>query len=176
LKLTIANAVSFQLVWIAAVAGAANGIWWSGPLAALLFAAWQLPLSPCPRADLKLMAAAAALGFAIDSLLVYFDLLVFQSPVPWPQAAPIWIVSMWIAFALTLNHSLSSLKRHPLLAVALGLLGGPLAYWVAATAWNAVDLNGSVLLPLLVIGIVWALVTPMLLGLAERFRLPAQES
>ncbi|MCG6117236.1 MAG: DUF2878 domain-containing protein [Aquimonas sp.] len=167
----IANALCFQLVWLATVAGAANGLWWAGPLAALAFAAWQVPLSECPRADLKLMATAAVAGFLIDSALVVGGLLVFSTPVPWEGAAPIWIVALWVGFALTLNHSLSGLKRRPVLAIGLGLLGGPLAYWIAARAWNAVEFNGSVLLPLLAIGLIWAVITPLLLALAERLRL-----
>lgn len=167
----IANAVSFQLVWFATVAGAAQGLWWAGPLAALLFAAWQVPLSDAPRADLKLMAIAAMAGFAIDTALVFGGLLVFTTPVPWDWAAPVWIVALWVAFALTLNHSLSSLKRRPGLAIALGLLGGPLAYWIAARAWNAVELNGSALVALAAIGLIWAIITPLLLALAERLRL-----
>jgi uncharacterized membrane protein YvlD (DUF360 family) len=65
---------------------------------------------------------------------------------------------------------MDSLKRRPLLAVLLGLIGGPLAYWVAANVWNAVDLNGRALLGLAVIGLVWALITPLLLALAERLK------
>jgi hypothetical protein len=166
----VANALCFQLVWLATVAGAAHGLWWAGPVAALLFAAWQVPLSDAPAADLKLMGIAALGGFVIDSALVIGGLLIFTTPVPWEWAAPVWIVALWVAFALTLNHSLAGLKKRPGLAVALGLLGGPLAYWIAARAWNAVELNGSALVALLAIGLIWAVITPLLLALAERLR------
>ncbi|SDD94731.1 DUF2878 domain-containing protein [Aquimonas voraii] len=166
----LANLVCFQLVWMVTVGGAAQGLWWAGPVAAALFAAWQVPLSPAPRADLKLMAIAAVAGFLVDTALVLGGLLVFETPVPWESAAPIWIVALWVAFALTLNHSMDALKRRPVLAVLLGLIGGPLAYWVAAHVWHAVDLNGSALLSLAVIGAVWAVLTPSLLALAERLK------
>lgn len=166
----LANIVCFQLVWMVAVGGAAHGLWWAGPVAVVLFAAWQLPLSPAPRADLKLMIIIAGAGFVIDSALVLSGLLTFRTPVPWQFAAPAWIVALWAAFALTLNHSMEALKHRPLLAVLLGLLGGPLAYWVAARVWSAVELNASTLLSLSVIGVVWALITPLLLVLAERLK------
>jgi hypothetical protein len=137
LKLILANAVSFQLVWLATVAGAAKGLWWAGPLAALLFAAWQVPLSAQPRADLKLMLCAAAAGFVVDSALVLTGLLRFETALPWAGFAPVWIVSLWVAFALTLNHSLAGLKHRPLLAVGLGLIGGPLAYGIAGAGRSA---------------------------------------
>jgi hypothetical protein len=168
----IANVVCFQLVWLATVAGAANGLWWAGPLAVLVFAAWQVPLSANPRADLKLMGIAAVAGFLIDSALVLSGLLVFETPVPWALMAPVWIIALWVAFALTLNHSMAGLKTKPVLAVLLGLLGGPFAYWVAADVWQAVDLHGGTWLTLAVIGLVWAAITPALLILAERLRAP----
>lgn len=171
----IANAISFQLVWLITVAGAAAGRWWAGPLAVIVFAAWQLPLSPHRRADLKLMSIAALTGFAIDSVLVLAGLVTFRLPVPWESAAPIWIVSLWVAFALTLNHSMRPLKRSPMLAMLLGLLGAPLAYGIAARGWNAVDLNGSPTVVLVVIGLIWAVVTPTLLALTVNHP-PALES
>ena len=64
------NVVGFQIVWIAAVGGAARGWWWAGPLALLIFASIQLPISRWRVADLKLMLIAAALGFAVESLWV----------------------------------------------------------------------------------------------------------
>lgn len=166
----LANLIGFQLVWMATVAGAAHGLWWAGPVAVAGFAAWQLPLSSAPRADLKLMGIAAVAGFAIDSALVLSGLIRFHTSVPWDFAAPVWIVALWVAFALTLNHSMASLKRRPWLAMLLGLLGGPLAYWAAARVWAAVDLNGGTLLALAVIGLVWAALTPFLLNLADRLK------
>jgi hypothetical protein len=168
MKEWLPNAICFQLVWLAAVGGAAQGWWWAGPGALLLFALWQLPLSRWPRADLQLMLGAAAVGFLIDSLWVRLELMRFSTPLPWNGVAPVWIVALWMGFALTLNHSLASLKRHPWLAAALGLVGGPLAYGVAERAWDAVDLSEPSWVSLLALGIAWAVVTPLLLRLAVR--------
>ena len=41
----LVNFVAFQAVWFAAVVGASYGLWWPGPIAAILFAAAHL-LSP----------------------------------------------------------------------------------------------------------------------------------
>lgn len=162
------NAISFQLVWLASVGGAAHGWWWAGPLALVLFAAWQLPTSKWPRADALLMLVAGIVGIGIDTLWVQLDLMHFTTPLPWRGVAPIWIVSLWMGFALTLNHSLASLKRHLGIAGALGVLGGPLAYWGAERAWLAVELADPTWLVLGALALAWGLVTPALLVLAER--------
>jgi hypothetical protein len=162
------NAICFQLVWVAAVGGAARGWWWAGPLAVLAFAAWQLPLSRCPRADAWLMGGASVIGFAIDSLWVQLGWMQFATAVPWLGFAPVWIVALWTGFALTLNHSLSGLKSHPWIAAALGIVGGPLAYGVAHGAWHAVELALPQWPIYLALALAWGLVTPLLLAAARK--------
>ena len=161
------NVVGFQIVWIAAVGGAARGWWWAGPLALLIFASIQLTISRWRVADLKLMLIAAALGFAVDSLWVQLGWIEFRSAQPWPSLAPIWIVAMWMGFALTLNHSLAALKSQTVIAVAFGLIGGPLAYWIAASVWHAAVIQAA-WQPYAGLAIAWGLVTPLLLWLAQR--------
>jgi hypothetical protein len=169
MKSWLPNAVCFQLVWMACVGGAAQGWWWAGPLAVAIFAAWQLPLSRSRRADTQLMLVAAVSGFCIDTLWVQLDLMQFSTPLPWKGAAPVWIVSLWIGFALTINHSLASLKAHLWLAALLGAVGGPLAYAIAERVWSAVDLADPHWVPLAALAVAWGLLTPALLKGAARF-------
>lgn len=163
----IVNAVLFQLVWVACVGGGAAGRWWLGPLAVLAFALWQVPRSPHPRAELTLVALAAVLGAGVDSALVLGGLLRFPSTGPWPLPAPVWIVALWVGFALTLNHSLAWLKGRTVIAVILGAVAGPFSYWVGATAWQAVTFTVATPVVLATLAVVWAIATPALLHLAE---------
>ena len=175
MKHWLPNAISFQLVWIAAVGGAAQGWWWAGPLAVLLFAAWQIPASRTRRADLLLCLIAAAIGFALDSLWTMSGLMRFATPVPSPLFAPVWIVALWVGFALTLNHSLAALKSRLALAAALGAIGGPLAYAIAAHAWSAVDLGAAPGASLLALAFGWAVATPLLMHFAARLAPPSRD-
>jgi len=167
------NLIGFQIVWMASVGGAAQGWWWLGPVAVCLFASWQITVSRMRRSDVNLVLLCAVLGFALDSAWVQLGFMRFAAPEPWANFAPIWIIAMWVGFALTVNHSLSSLKRWPWAAAALGLVGGPIAYWAAARAWSAVAIEAS-WLPYAALGIAWALVTPALLKVADRWPAPLQ--
>lgn len=162
------NAICFQLVWIASVGGGAHGWWWAGPVALAAFALWQLAASRQPRADVLLIVFAAVLGFGIDTLWVQADLMRFSAPVPFPQAAPVWIVALWMGFALTLNHSLAALKSHLAWATALGVVGGPVAYAIAAHAWHAVELREPAWLAYAALALAWGVLTPLLLQVARR--------
>jgi Protein of unknown function (DUF2878) len=161
------NALLYQLTWFAAVVGAAHGWWWAGPLMLVPFAAWQLGVGPARGVDGVLMTCAGMLGFALDSLLVQTGLISYAANWPEPRLAPIWIVALWLAFSLTLNHSLAILKSRLLLASALGAIAAPLAYGVAGAAWGAVSFPGSRVQALFALGLAWGLVTPALLVLAR---------
>jgi hypothetical protein len=166
----LANAILFQIVWIACVGGGGAGIWWLGPLAVLVFGGWQLSTSRFRSSDLSMVLVAATLGMAVDSLFIAAGLLKYPTAGPWgPDIAPIWIVALWIGFVLTLNHSLAWLKQRPLLAMVVGGVAGPISYWFGATTWGAVDFTAPTFVVLGALMIVWAVATPALVLMADRF-------
>jgi hypothetical protein len=74
---------------------------------------------------------------------------------------------MWMLFATTLNVSLRWLRRYPLAAIALGAIGGPLAYWAGARL-GAMEFAAPVAATA-ALAFGWALLTPLLVWLAQRF-------
>ncbi len=158
----VANAVIFQVAWLVAVAGAARGIWYAGPLAVGLFAIWQLATAPQPGTDALLIVLAISLGLIADSAFARTELITYTSPLPSTRWAPFWILALWANFALSLNHSLAWLQPKPWLACLFGAMGGPLSYFFAARTWHAVTLAEPLWLTLGVISITWAVVTPVL--------------
>ena len=168
----VINFVLFQVCWIACVWGAAVGAWWLGVVAVTIFASLELARSPARGRELLLIAVLAVIGFTIDTGYVVSGLLEYASPVPSAAVAPAWIVALWVSFGLTLNRSLAWLAGRHWLSAICGLVGGPLAYWIAIDTWGA----GVFLAPrwqaLMVIGVAWALATPLLVDLARRIAPP----
>jgi hypothetical protein len=138
----VINFAAYQAVWFAVVASAGHGRALLGMGAAALFAGAQLGLSRRRLGDVRLMAAAVCLGVIIDGTLRLSGWLCYASPEPAVplHGAPLWILCLWAAFALTLTRSLAWLMRRPWLAALLGALGGPLAYAGAARGFAAVEL------------------------------------
>ena len=97
--------------------------------------------------------------------------LAYAQPWPWTQAAPAWIWSVWLAFALTFNHSMAFLGGRPWLSALIGLLGGPCVYR-AAGAFNALHSPIPTLELMLVLGLAWATVLPLLFALNRRYSRP----
>ena len=166
--LLVGNVIGFQAVWMASIAGAGQGYAWTGPVAALLFVAAMLAFGGKARADLRMLALALPVGFLLDSAFAASGWLRYAVPVPWVSAAPVWIWSLWAGFALTLNHSMSFLRDRPWASAVFGLVGGPLAYWTAAGAFDAVSFGVPVSWALAALAIGWAAVLPLLFDLDQR--------
>lgn len=159
---TLYNLLGYQAVWFAAVGGAGHALWWAGPLVALLFAAGHFgwAVSAADRAaDLRLMAIAALCGIVLDGTFAYTGLIDYRGnavSLP-PGGAPLWILSMWMAFALTLRHSLGAVCRRPTLAALVGAVFGPLAYLGAERGFAAAALGEPRWQVLTALAVGWAL-------------------
>ena len=127
---TWANFLAYEAVWFVTVYSAGRDRTLPGVLAALAFACLQLAVSEQRGADVRLIAAALAVGTLLDGTLAATGVVQYSSTPPAlpPGGAPVWILALWAAFALTLNHSLRWLRGRPLVGALLGAVGGPLAY------------------------------------------------
>jgi hypothetical protein len=163
----VLNVILFQIGWFVCVLGAAKGLPWTGALAAAAIIGWHLARAAQPRRELALVAVAALVGAAFETVLVQTGWLRFASGVVFAGAAPYWMVALWAVFATTLNVSLRWLRGRPALSAVLGGVGGPAAYYAGAQL-GALELVAAGM-ALAAIGIGWAILTPALLCVARRF-------
>jgi hypothetical protein len=162
----VLNFVVFQGAWFACVLGGAREFELLGTLAVGAAVALHLVLAPRPVIEAALVAIVATIGLLWDSLIVTLGLMAYPSGSPAPGLAPVWIVAMWALFATTLNVSLGWLRGRPVLAALLGAVGGPLAYF-AGHRLGGIDLPDPAF-ALLVQGLGWSLLMPLLAWLASR--------
>jgi len=123
------NVVAYQVAWFAVLIGAARGYAWAGAGVALIVCAVHVAMRREAQ-ELRLIAACLLLGAVVDSALASFGVVTFAD---WPHAfAPYWMLSLWAAFATTLNHSLRWLMTRRAVAAGVGAVAGPLAYLTGA--------------------------------------------
>lgn len=165
------NLIGYQLVWFATVIGAGCGQWWPAVAAAAVFIAWQMSLSSQRLLELRLIAAAVAVGVLLDGGLAATGQLRYATDaIALPSGgAPVWILALWCAFALTLSQSLRWLQPRPWLSAAFGAIGGPLAYLGAARGFSAVSFAGDGWQALLWLAIGWAVAVALLMALITRW-------
>ena len=164
-----ANLIGYQLAWFGVVICAARGQPWLSVALAAAFAAVQWVVSKQQASDARLLACAVACGIVLDGSLAVNGLLQYASAQP-AVLAPVWILALWAAFAMTLNHSMTFLRGRPLLAAAFGAVGGPLAYLGASRGFDAVAFPDPSWPALLGLALGWGIAMPVLAMLALRWQ------
>lgn len=162
----LANFVLFQMLWFGSVLGAAHGDAWIGPICLVVLVACHFKwLTQDAYADRLLMAACLFLGLVVDTAGSYSGLVEF-SVYDFKPITPVWLLCLWIGFALTINHSMAWMQERLLLAAVAGAVFGPLSYYagwqVGAMQW----LQPAV--AAIFIALSWALLMPSLCLLARR--------
>jgi hypothetical protein len=162
--------VAYQVAWIACVGGGARGWTWPGALGAALVMACAATM---PGARGKRVAFAlqwAALGAACDLALAASGWLQFPAPAAAIGPLPVWMALLWLSFAPCLPLLARWLAHRPVLAAALGALGGPLAY-LGAVGMDAVRVDGAA--GWLAIAVEYGCITPLAARAAARRGLTA---
>lgn len=169
------NFLLFQIGWLLCVQPAAHGNLWLGPAAALGIAAVHVAVAkPGKRQRYALwLVAIATLGWGVDCGLKALG--VTSYPTSPGAVPPAWIWGLWLLFATTAHHSLRWLQGRTLLAVGLGLVGGPLAYW-SGVELGATGFAHSPAYSLAFLGVEYAVLTPVILASAARHAAPRQPS
>lgn len=167
---TWATVIGYQLVWFAAVIGAGRGLAWPGLLAAATFIAAQLAIDRRRRRAVLLVLLGVSLGCLVDGGIAALGGLRYAAAtwaVP-AGGAPLWILGLWACFALAMQRSMSFICERPSLAIALGVIGGPLSYLAAERGWHAVQFVEPRWQPIAWLAIGWALAMAVLAWAVRR--------
>lgn len=156
----IANAVLFQLGWLACVLGG-NSLWLLLAVAALVI---HLRWISSWAAEGRLILCVVIVGTAVDSVLRYLDVFRFADASP---LIPLWLMLLWALLATTLRHCLAWSARPWWLASGLGAVGGALSYY-AGGRLAGVQFPYGEAATLIVIGLLWAGLFPLLHLMARR--------
>lgn len=158
----LANALLFQLGWFACVMGG-NSLWLLVALAALVI--HLLWISSWGREG-RLILAVVVLGTAVDSFLRWLGVFEFKDLSP---LIPLWLMLLWALLATTLRHCLDWSASPMWRASLLGAVGGPLSYY-AGGQLAGVRFPFGVLPTLIGLGLLWALLFPLLHVMAARLK------
>lgn len=144
-----AHLLGFNLYWLLAVK-------WQQPGPLLLMLLLHFIFSPSRKGDLRLLPVALA-GCLLDGLLWQLGLFQF------PAGFPLWLVLLWLGFALSLSHGLRWLHPLPRWQQALfGMAGGASSY-VAGAAMGAVHLPWGIWISTALLAVIWMWWLPVLL-------------
>jgi hypothetical protein len=116
-------------------------------------------------AELFLLFTGATAGIVCDSIMAMAGVYLFASgtqtlPIPW------WLIGLWLGFAATLRHSMAPLMKKPVLFTMLSMVAAPVSY-LAAAKLGAVEFPLGQLTTAVVVGLYWAVLTPLSIALTR---------
>ena len=150
--------IGYQVVWFLCIGLAARGYPVYAAFVTILYGLWSLVGSRHVHTQLIWFSMSGALlGYIVDSALVLYGVISFPESAQLGGPSPMWMVSLWFAFASFLGGPLLWLLKRPLFVVALGGIGGPLSY-IGGSKSGAMHLMDSTLQAGLIIGLAWATV------------------
>ena len=154
------NVVLFQVLWFIAVLGTNQYL-----LGVALLLVLHLCWCSNRRAELFLLLTAATAGIICDSIMTNAGIYVFAAETQsWP--VPYWLIGLWLGFAATLRHSMAPLIKKPVLFTVLSIVAAPLSY-LAAAKLGAVEFPLGQLTTAVIVGLYWAVLTPLLITLTR---------
>lgn len=110
-----------------------------------------------------LIVVVTATGALIDSCLINRGVLLTGDA---SLSIPLWLVCIWLMFAMTLCHVMSWLQQRLIVAAALGAVMGPVSYASGARLGD-MTLGEPLLQSLALLSVCWAMLMPLLMWAAR---------
>lgn len=160
----IANTCLFQIGWWGCVFGAG----WSQILAPITITAVVLALhfafvQDSAKAETFTILVSTLIGWLFENILIWQ--LVYILP-DGGFRVPVWLICIWILFATCLNYSLKWLRGRYVWSSILGFIFGPISY-SAGVGFKLFEIPAPYWQQLFLIGIGWAMLTPLLMFISE---------
>jgi hypothetical protein len=123
--------LGFQVVWFACAWGASHHYPLLPIIVSLAYLNTYISKQVQKKQAYLFLLKMLALGFLLDSILGFSKLITFASAYPEPFAflQPWWLSLLWLCFAASAKVSFSWLENRQYVAVLLGALTGPIAYY-----------------------------------------------
>lgn len=151
----VLNAAVFQSAWLACVLGGS----WIAILVTIAAVTLHIKIVPDKRRELIFLLQCAVIGFACDLMFILVGVMDTGNQLP-----PVWLTCLWVLFGTTVGYALRFFHGRLLLCVMGGTLSAPLSYFGGARLAD-VTLFEPVWAALMVIGLAWAVIFPLLIHL-----------
>ncbi len=160
----ITNFILFQTAWFVTIFSAAYGKPYIGVLFTMLWMPFHLSLVANRKTELMLIGSAVLIAAIFELILFMNGFVSYPEHVALFSLVPLWMITLWVNLALTINHSMSWLKERYVLSASLAAIAGPLTY-AAGERFGAIILHGMP--SLIAISIMWLFAMPLLFWLSH---------
>lgn len=170
----IVSVVAFQAAWAACAYGTVHSVPQFGVLVSMASLALGVLLAERRLGRIVLSVLLGLYGLAAETIILRSGVLSYTSPGPYPTVAPVWIIGLWMAFAILIKPAFGWLQGRLLLAALLGAVAGPMSYY-AAMRLGALQFAEPEWAGLTAVSVMWAVGMPFALTVSNWFEAPDSE-
>ena len=163
----ILNFIGFYFCWWLTIYGAVKEIYFLGPLILILYMIVHFVYISFAKVEYLFIIICFFLGFLIDTVLLNLNFIIYKGYFPQHyNFAPLWSVSLWLSFGLSIFHSFQWLQRRYFLTMILGIISGPIIYYSCLRA-NIIEFNLPLYQILIIISFLWSFILPLYIYIAD---------
>ena len=159
-RFCIFNFLGLQITWAACAYGATHSQPDFGLVIAVVYIILHMVFTNSRKQDFLILLCFGIIGIGLDHTNAYLGFLSFNQSNITHTVIPLWLMSLWLVFSLTLPHSLDWLGKKPWLAFFLGGLGGSSSYWLGHKL-GAITLSEPLAISISIYFLQWALLLPV---------------
>jgi hypothetical protein len=118
--------------------------------------------------ELKLIISVTLIGIFVDSTLSFFDVLLFSEQLLTTLGLiPLWLITLWAAFASTIAHSLQFLAPSKILQFTMGFIFPPLSY-IGGYSLLPINFGHDLLMTYFILAPIWGVLMVLFFYLKEK--------
>ena len=158
------NAFGFNLIWFGCIFYGNYFV----PVAIAILAI-HLYFVKSTQHEIKTLLIATNIGVFIDVILTYMNIYQFDTLSTLSfLGLPLWLITLWLCFAATINHSIQFVKCSLPIQILVGAIAFPLSY-SSGHKLGAVGLGYPLFNTIIVLSIIWVLGTLLIFYCLKTF-------
>ena len=164
----IYDLLGYKICWLLCAFCTTWGMPYLGPFATFFFILIHLYIVNFSKRDIQIIFLAILCGLIMDSTFSFLSLVNYEGGILTDfYLAPLWILSMWAGFSVTMLYALDSIRYNYVYSFILGFIGGPISY-SAGVKIGSLTITSTSSYLLLAIG--WGLVIPFLFMIINKLQ------
>jgi len=164
------NILFFYLCWWLSIYGAINEMYFLGIISVSIYMIFHFSYLSKSYYEYYYIIICFLISFVPDTVLLNLNLISYNGILSTKyNLLPLWALSLWLCFSLSIFHSFSFLKKKYFISSVLGIVSGPVIYYSCSMA-EIIAFKANINFILILIAVIWSFLLPLYVFIADILR------
>ena len=163
----IINVLFFYLCWWLSIYGAKNEMYLLGIISVSIYMIFHFIFLTQSYCEYYFIIICFLVSFIFDTIFLNLNLISYNGILPIKYSLlPLWVLSLWLCFSLSIFHSFSFLQKKYFRTSVLGIISGPVIYYSCSIA-EIIVFKANINFILILIAVIWSFLLPLYIFIAD---------